>query len=107
MIWSNRHATSTPTSTEEGVEEEAQETLSDKIKVKLMKEEAEICEGTITYDEVTSALKQTQNDKSPGTDRIMYQFYKAFLHLIGKDLLGVLQDSFSKITLQKHKIWDF
>ena len=56
--------------TEEGVEEETQETLLDKIKVKLTKEGAEICEGTVTYDEVTSPLKQTQNDKSPGTDGI-------------------------------------
>ena len=76
--------------TEEGVEEQAQETLLDKIKVKLTKEEAEICEGTVTYDEVTSALRQTQNDKSPGTDGITYEFYKAFWHLIGKDLIGVL-----------------
>ena len=87
--------------TEEGVEEEAQETLLDKIKVKLTKEEAEICEGAVTYDEVTSALKQTQNDKSPGTDGITYEFYKAFWHLLGKDLVGVLQDSFQQNNLTK------
>ena len=60
--------------TEEGVEETAQEILLDKIKLSLTKEEADVCEGTVTHAEVTSALKQTQNNESPGTDRITYEF---------------------------------
>ena len=87
--------------TEEGVEETAQEILLDKIKVSLTKEEADVCEGTVTHVEVTSALKQTQNDKSPGTDGITYEFYKAFWHLIGKDLVGVFQDNFQQNNLTK------
>ena len=67
----------------------------------MTKKEAEICEGTVTHDEVTSALKQTQNDKSPGTDGITYEFFKAFWHLIGKDLVGVFQDSFQQNNLNK------
>ena len=64
--------------TEEGVEETAQEILLDKIKVSLSREEADVCERTVTRAEVASALKQTQNDKSLGTDGLTYEFYKAF-----------------------------
>ena len=69
------------------MEETALEILLNKIKVSVTKEETNVCEGTVTHAEVTSALKQTQNDKSRGTDGITYEFYKAFWHLIGKGLV--------------------
>ena len=54
--------------TEEGVEESAQDTMLSKIKTKLTSEQAQLCEGEVTHEEITYAVKQAKNDKSPGTD---------------------------------------
>ena len=70
-----------------------------KITSKLTKNQAELCEGAVTHDEITEAVKQTQNDKSPGTDGLTYGFYKAFWHLLGKDLVQVFNISFDQMRL--------
>ena len=80
--------------TEAGVEESAQDTMLNKIKTKLTAEQAQLCEGEVTYDEISHALTQAQNDKSPGTDGLTYKFYKSFWQLLGKDLLQVFCYSF-------------
>ena len=61
--------------------------MLNKIKSKLTDEQAQSCEGEVSFDEITEAVSQTQNDKSPGTDGLTYEFYKTFWHLIGKDLV--------------------
>ena len=43
--------------TEEGVEESAQDTMLSKIKTKLTADQAQLCEGTVTHDEITHAVK--------------------------------------------------
>ena len=48
---------------------------------------------------ITEAIKQTQNDKSPDTDGLTYEFYKAFWHLLGKDLVQVFSNSFEQMRL--------
>ena len=58
--------------TEEGIEVDAQETMLSKITSTLTKNQAELCEGAVTHDEITEAVKQTQNDKTPGTDSLTY-----------------------------------
>ena len=85
--------------TEEGIEDDAQETMLSKITSKLTKNQAELCEGAVTHDEITEAVKQTQNDKSPGTDGLTYEFYKDFWHLLGKDLVQVFNNSFEQMRL--------
>ena len=70
-----------------------------KITSTLTKNQAELCEGAVTHDEITEAVKQTQNDKSPGTDGLTYEFYKAFWHLLGKDLVQVFNNSFGQMRL--------
>ena len=85
--------------TEEGIEVDAQETMLSKITSTLTKNQAELCEGAVTHDEITEAVKQTQNDKSPGTDGLTYEFYKAFWHLLGKDLVQVFNNSFEQMRL--------
>ena len=80
--------------TEEGIEVDAQETMLSKITSTLTKNQAELCEGAVTH-----AVKQTQNDKSPGTDGLTYEFYKAFWHLLGKDLVQVFNNSFEQMRL--------
>ena len=42
--------------------------MLNKIKTKLTDEQAQLCEGEVPYDEITQAVSQTQNDRSPGTD---------------------------------------
>ena len=44
----------------------------------LSDEEKQICEGLISEQECTKALKQMQNGKSPGTDGFVVDFYKFF-----------------------------
>ena len=57
--------------TEEGIEDDAQETVLSKITSELTKTQAELCEGVVTHDEITEAVKQIQNKKSPGTDSLI------------------------------------
>ena len=85
--------------TEERIEDDAQETILSKITLKLTKTQVELCKGAVTHDKITEAIKQTQNDKSLGTDALTYEFYKAFWHLVGKDLVQVFNNSFEQMRL--------
>ena len=85
--------------TEEGIEESAQDTMLNKIKSKLTDEQAQACEGKVSHDEIMEAVSQTQNDRSPGTDGLTYEFYKSFWHLVGKDLVEVFNYSFENKEL--------
>ena len=44
----------------------------------------------------TMELTQTQNDRSPGTDGMTYEFYECFWQLLEKDLVQVFNYSFEK-----------
>ena len=72
--------------TEEGVEESA--------KTKLTADQARLCEGEVTHEEITHTVKQVKNDKSPGRDGLTYEFYKSFWQLLGKDPVQVFNHSF-------------
>ena len=85
--------------TEEGIQENAQDTMLNKIKNKLTDEQAQLCEGEVTHNEITQAVSQMQNDKSPGTDGLTYEFYKSFWRLIEKDLVEVFNHSFENKEL--------
>ena len=85
--------------TEEGIEESAQDMMLNKIKTKLTDEQAQLCEGEVSYDEITQAVSQTQNDRSPGTDGLTYEFYNSFWQLLGKDIVKVFNHSFENKEL--------
>ena len=85
--------------TEEGAEESAQDTMLNKIKTKLTAEQAQLCEGEVTHEEITHAVTQAQNDKSPGMDGLTYEFYKSFWQLLVKDLVQVFNRSFGNKEL--------
>ena len=59
------------------------------------------CEGEITLDEVRSAIKYFNNDKSPGCDGLTAEFYQTFFGVIGSDLVHVINYVFEneKLTL--------
>ena len=46
-------------------------------------------------DEVSLALEGMALEKSPGSDGLPVEFYRAFWHILGADLVDVLNDSFS------------
>ena len=48
----------------------------------LTEEMASTCEGEITLDECTKALSMMQNNKSPGSDGLTTEFYRAFWDII-------------------------
>lgn len=54
----------------------------------------------LTIDELFSALQSMKNGKAPGLDGLPVDFYKAYWHLLGEDLLTVLSDSLDKGKLQ-------
>ena len=85
--------------TEEGMGKSAQDMMLNKIKTKLTDEQAQLCEGEVSYDEITQAVSQTLNDRSPGTDGLTYEFYKSFWQLLGKDLVKVFNHSFENKEL--------
>ena len=85
--------------TEEGAEESAQDTMLSKINTKLTADQALLCEGEVTHEEITHALRQAKNDKSPGTDGLTDEFYKSFWQLLGKDLVQVFNHSFENKEL--------
>ena len=87
--------------TEEGIEESSQDMMQNKIKTKLMDEQTQLCEGEVSYDEITQAVSQTQNDRSPGTDGLTYEFYKSFWHLLGKYLVQVFNHSIENKELSE------
>ena len=63
----------------------------------LSSEEASLCEGDITLDECTAALKSFKRNKSPGLDATLpCEFYTKFWDLVGPDLVATFNDSFAE-----------
>jgi len=55
----------------------------------------------LTLQELSSALKSMQNNKSPGLDGLTVEFYKAFWPTLGPMLLHVAQEAFIKGELPR------
>ena len=89
--------------TEEGIEESAQDMMLNKIKTKLTDEQAHLCEGEVSYDEITQAVSQTQNDRSPGTDGLTYSCTNPFGICSEKILLKFLTIALKTKNYQNHK----
>ena len=58
--------------------------------------EAGELEGNITIDEATYALKNMDNNKSPGTDGFTAEFFKVFWNKIGIFVVRALNASYRK-----------
>ena len=55
----------------------------------------ESCEGVVTEEELTNAVKAMENNKSPGFDGLTTNFYKHFWPLLGAELTRVYNYSFN------------
>ena len=51
------------------------------------------CEGPITSEEARKALEGAATGKSPGSNRLPAEFFSAFWHVLGEDLVEVLNAS--------------
>ena len=63
---------------------------------KLREEEAEKLTGDLTLREVSTALKNMKNNKSPGTDEFSLEFYKFFWTDLGVFVVKALNEGFTK-----------
>ena len=66
---------------------------------KLTDEQKSICEGNLTFDEGSKALKMMSNGKSPGSDGFTVDFYKFFLKALGPFLCRSLHCGYEKEQL--------
>ena len=58
---------------------------------KLSEESKVFMDAEIQLTELANALKMTKNNKSPGPDGIVFEFYKLFWGVIGNDMYEVLK----------------
>ena len=66
---------------------------------KLSPQSQQEMESPIKEDELEDALKKAANNKSPGLDGLPYEFYKAVQDVIGKTLVGVMNDQLERLKL--------
>ena len=66
------------------------------LEAKLKEDEKELCEGNLTEYECANALKDMQNNKSPGSDGITTEFYKIFWNDIKRYLLKSLNYAYTE-----------
>ena len=68
---------------------------------KLDEENKLLCEGMLTEVECANAVKQMQNNKSPGTDGLTTEFYKIFWTDIKQYLIESLNYSYRQTYKNK------
>ena len=93
--------------TEKNVDIEKMKTLGKNIKVKLNEEEKVSIEGNITEYECACALRDMNNNKSPGSDGITTEFFKIFWNDLKYFYVNSLNYSFENgclTTLRKQGI---
>ena len=65
----------------------------------LKKEEQQLCEGLVSAEECSKALKECKNAKSPGTDGFPAEFYKFFWPELGTEMVSSFNHAFRSGTL--------
>ena len=74
---------------------ESQDRLLDALDSQLSEEQQTSCDSDMSQDELLAALLGTQTNKSPGSDGLPYEFYRAFWHLVKQPLLHCFQEAFA------------
>ena len=85
--------------TADPVDSSAQDSLLGCLTARLPGEASDSCEGLLSSEEVFKALEGMASEKAPGSDGFPAEFYRAFWHVLGTDLVDVLNDSFSSGSL--------
>ena len=65
---------------------------------KLNEIDKELCEGPLTFEECSSAIKQMKDSKSPGCDGLPAEFYKKFFPLFGEFLVAVFNNQLTELA---------
>ena len=60
---------------------------------------------SIYMDELTDTIKGCESNKSPGLDGISYELYQQMWHIIGNDLLEVLNCQLKRKGLIESNNW--
>ena len=72
----------------------AQDTLLASLDTELSAERQTLCDAPVSPDELHAALLGTAKNKAPGSDGLPFEFYRAFWHLLGKQLQACFQEAF-------------
>lgn len=67
----------------------------------LTEEEAELCEGAITYDECYKAIRGMADGKSPGSDGFPAEFYKKLFPLFGFFFIKIINSGINQLSLSQ------
>lgn len=83
----------------------AQESLLDNIESSLLAVQSESCEGLSSIEECFKVLSGMAKRKAPGLDGLPAEFYLKFCHVLGQDLLHVLNSCYTAgcLTLSQHR----
>ena len=76
--------------------------IKDKIgdnEAKLSEDDSKLLEGEITYQELSSALKNMKNSKSPGSDGFTAEFFKFFWKDLGLFILNSINYAYKNDSL--------
>ena len=87
--------------TSEGTDETEAQSLLNNVDKVLNEEEKQECDAEITEQEIFDTIKLLKNNKSPGDDGIVSEFYKEYWYLIREKFTEVLRYIFISNTLSK------
>lgn len=83
------------------VDDKKMETLLSNIDKTVITEDVEKCDDDINQDEISLAIKEMSNNKSPGCDGLTLEFYKTFYDILGDVLLKLYKEIESQSKLSK------
>lgn len=79
---------------EEPIDLNFQNDLLSSLSRQLSSDQASLCEGAITVDEISFAIKNMNTNKSPGPDGLTVEFYRKFWNLLSPFLVRVYNACF-------------
>ena len=78
---------------EEPIDPVAQSHLFEHVTRRLSEAERESCEGLLSLNEASEALRLSNRNKTPGSDGLTVEFYSAFWSLLGPLLVDMFNES--------------
>ena len=80
---------------QEPIDSEVQNFLFSQVTSRLSQPESDSCEGPLYLEELTEALKISNNNKTPGPDGLTTEFYSSFWDFLGPLLVDVFNECFA------------